>query len=402
MTKGYKILLIVYLVIYMGVCIYGGLVPSGINTYEHGSYFFTPKNDMTYSNSFVIPGCVYAKNNYERAYLVFDDGAEETLFEIQREQIMHEGKLVNQLSTYKQKVEMPNGEYQMYVRLYAGGETFEYPSIDVTVDENFKQRDFALFKTEHILTLLVLMLLMTAGLLIGRKSKKVQKISNLITVLGIMFFDIYIRVWIIMRGNFRATYDMFFHMCSLGAVLVIIMLLIKHSKTRVFIYNLMFIWGLGGALIAMVTPELSGYNFPSFYYIQFFLKHGLIVYGVLSATVFFGYRPDMKKFLKVMGITLLMAIVVYFINIAFKQLPPYEVGNYMSISYPPTGGSPIDLLAKIFGPAPYYMIGLTILAGIIYIALYCIVTVFDKISNMIKGNQVVSDNETANGIQQGN
>lgn len=46
--------------------------------------------------------------------------------------------------------------------------------------------------------------------------------------------------------------------------------------------------------------------------------------------------------------------------------PPYELGNYFIMGYPPPTGSIIDVFASIFGPAPRYLVGLEIMgAGVL-------------------------------------
>jgi uncharacterized membrane protein YwaF len=47
------------------------------------------------------------------------------------------------------------------------------------------------------------------------------------------------------------------------------------------------------------------------------------------------------------------------------------VGNYFIMGYPPPTGSVIDVFAAMFGPAPWYLAGLTLmgiaLLGVLYL-----------------------------------
>jgi hypothetical protein len=55
------------------------------------------------------------------------------------------------------------------------------------------------------------------------------------------------------------------------------------------------------------------------------------------------------------------------INRLFPLFPPYELGNYFIMGYPPPTGSIIDVFASVFGPAPRYLVGLEIM-GVVLLA----------------------------------
>ncbi len=172
------------------------------------------------------------------------------------------------------------------------------------------------------------------------------------------------------KGLLRASYDLILHMCDISGFLLPVLLFMKPGKVRVALFNLMFIWGLGGAVMALLTPEMGGYVFPSLYYFNFFIKHGMIVIGVLMAIFIDGLRPSLRKMPMAIGLSSIMVAVIYGLDRLAIFLPPYEPGNYMFLSYPPTGGSLIDLLVTIFGPSPYYIIGLVLVAVIVYTVLW--------------------------------
>jgi len=47
-------------------------------------------------------------------------------------------------------------------------------------------------------------------------------------------------------------------------------------------------------------------------------------------------------------------------------LPPYEVGNYFVLNYPPVTGSLVDLFVQLFGPSPWYFIGFELMALVVF------------------------------------
>ena len=69
--------------------------------------------------------------------------------------------------------------------------------------------------------------------------------------------------------------------------------------------------------------------------------------------------------------TIGMCLAMFGLNQLFRLIPPYEVGNYFMMGYPPPTGSVIDVFASMFGPAPRYLVGLAgmglVLLGILYL-----------------------------------
>ena len=132
----------------------------------------------------------------------------------------------------------------------------------------------------------------------------------------------------------------------------------------------MFIWGVAGAIMALLTPDLPGDAVISVKFFNFFIRHGSIAISVLLVTFIEGYRPKIKLLPQIIGITTVMALLVYGIDRLMVIFPPYDFGNYMFLVFPPLGGSPIDLVESIFGPSPYYIAGLVLLAVVVYLAFW--------------------------------
>lgn len=80
------------------------------------------------------------------------------------------------------------------------------------------------------------------------------------------------------------------HLCDLAAILTGIMLI----NRSYFFYELTYFWGFGGALQAMITPSITN-GFPHIDFFYYFIGHGLIIIGVIYATVLFKYRPVVKS-----------------------------------------------------------------------------------------------------------
>ena len=384
-SKSFKIIIFVYIAIFALACVLGAAIPAKGNSYERGATVYFPKDGGTVSEEFKINGSVYAKAGIKSAQLILDDGETRLTYDVSREEIVYKGETLLTLSTFKNSVEAAGGAYDIFIKLTdLKGTVTEFPAKRITVDSAAADSSFAMFGIQHIIPLAVIAALFCAVFILFKKRERSHVIFAYICSVLIMTGDIASRIWLISNGTFRASYDMALHMCDISGVMMPLFLFMKPGKLREKIYNLMFIWGLGGALMALLTPEMGGYAFPSYYYFNFFIKHSMIIFGVLAATIFYGMRPKIKYLGWVMIISTAIVAAVYGIDQIIRLLPPFEPGNYMFLSYPPTGGSLIDLLVDIFGPSPYYIIGLEIIGAVIYVILWLPFFVGSKISKARK------------------
>ncbi|MFC4321025.1 YwaF family protein [Litchfieldia salsa] len=145
-----------------------------------------------------------------------------------------------------------------------------------------------------------------------------------------------------------------FQLCSISLILSIVMLLWRNF----FLFEVTFFLGVGGALQAMLTPELV-YDFPHYRYFHFFLAHIAIILASFYMIWFEGYRPTMRSVWKAFVTLNILAVGVFFVN-------EMTGGNYMFLSRKPTNPSLIDLL----GPYPWYLLSLEVAALGIFCLLY--------------------------------
>jgi len=85
------------------------------------------------------------------------------------------------------------------------------------------------------------------------------------------------------------------HLCS---VLVWIGALGLVTK-KYSIYEFLYFMGIGGALQALLTPDVGIYGFPHYHYFQTFISHGLILTSTIYLTVIEGMRPTWKSIWRV-------------------------------------------------------------------------------------------------------
>lgn len=145
------------------------------------------------------------------------------------------------------------------------------------------------------------------------------------------------------------------HMCSVVVWLTIYMLLTNSYQ----LYEISYFLGIGGALQALLTPDITGYGFPHFRAFNSFLAHGLLVAVPVYMTLVEGYRPTWASFKRIFIWTNIYVICVFFLNLAIES-------NYLFIAYKPNFPSLLDLLA----PWPWYIIELEAVAFLIFLILY--------------------------------
>ncbi len=132
------------------------------------------------------------------------------------------------------------------------------------------------------------------------------------------------------------------HICGAGVYLSAALLAWRNDR----VYEVVYFWGLAGALQAVLTPELP-YDFPHLFFFSFFISHGMIFVGLSYATIAFRLRPTWGSIPRVFAITLIFAfLVVAPLNLVLDT-------NYMYLRGKPTTGSVLDL----FGPWPWYIAG---------------------------------------------
>ena len=122
------------------------------------------------------------------------------------------------------------------------------------------------------------------------------------------------------------------HMCDLSEIFLIIFLL---GGPKI-LYLCAFFWGLGGATMAILTPDISHHDLD---YIYFMIGHGMIVIGIMYATLALGNRPHAKDIITVSLITAFILLPnIYLINDLLG-----EPANFWYLQAKPDGASLMDM-----------------------------------------------------------
>ena len=197
--------------------------------------------------------------------------------------------------------------------------------------------DFELFGEQHTQSLIWSTIIIISICVVGNfLSNKSQSLAVKIIGVSLLVFEA-TKPFIYIYG-FDKPWETYLplHMCNFSAVLIGIFLLSKNRNQMFF--ELPFYWGVGGATMALVTPDLD-FAWPDIEYFMFFYGHGQILLGIFFALTVLKYRPRLENFLKMALITILLLIPMYFINILIGG-----EANYWYLMDRPAGESLMDLM----------------------------------------------------------
>ncbi|NBD22329.1 YwaF family protein [Paenibacillus glycinis] len=177
---------------------------------------------------------------------------------------------------------------------------------------------------------------------------------RMILLLGLVVPEAGLFYWYAVEGLWNVRYTLPLELCSITQLLAVAMLL---TRSRL-LYPIVFFAGIGGALQAMLTPDLI-YPFPHFRFFHFFIAHIAIILASLYMTWIERFRPTWKS----------IGAVMIFLNVLVIVVGGLDYGldaNYMFLRHKPEAASLLSLL----GPYPYYLAVEELIALAIFTLMY--------------------------------
>jgi hypothetical integral membrane protein (TIGR02206 family) len=127
---------------------------------------------------------------------------------------------------------------------------------------------------------------------------------------------------------------------------------------KAWAYALTYYWGLVLSTQALISPALTGPDFPSWPFLGFWSIHLLVVWAAIYLTWGRGMRPGWRSFRFVVAVTLAwVAVTLVFNSIAGT--------DYGFLNRKPTTPSLLDLM----GPWPWYLLVAGTLVVIVWAAM---------------------------------
>ena len=225
--------------------------------------------------------------------------------------------------------------------------------------------NFEMGTFEHFFTMAIISLIITALFLFRQPLTPYRRVIRLTVGWGLIFSRLSLDIWYIITDNWHITSSLPFELCSIATIMGGIMLITKNR----FLFEVFYFIAIGGAIQAIVTPDLY-FGFPQFRFLQFFIDHMLLVISPIILIIFYQFNITFKSLIKSFITLNGIALIVYIINHIISA-------NYMFLTEKPQGGSLLDFL----GPYPYYLISLEGVTFIIFLILF--LPFFIKNSNAV-------------------
>ncbi|MGG4182966.1 TIGR02206 family membrane protein [Paenibacillus jamilae] len=212
------------------------------------------------------------------------------------------------------------------------------PWFDANAPEGFEA-----FTPSHGLAILglivcALMLWLTRGWI--RSNKPISEGIRWLLITVLILSEVTLNIWYVMQHIWDVQTSLPLELCSVTLLLSILMLIFRSR----WLYPIILFAGIGGALQAVLTPNLA-YAFPHYRFIHFFIAHSAIILAALYMTWIEGLRPTWKSVGGVMFFLNGLALKVWIVDDALGA-------NYMFLAGKPSTPSILDFL----GPYPLYIV----------------------------------------------
>lgn len=206
---------------------------------------------------------------------------------------------------------------------------------------------FSLFSQSHLAYLFAWFALWVVVPFIGRRYlglKSQKKTAILLALITVVQEAIDYMNRIVVR-DLTIVMDLPIQFCHLAQIFSVILLFFKIP----LLFEVTYFWGLGGALQAMLTPDMNSFDSTLSLFL-FFMHHGLLILVIFWLVFVTGYRCRPWAAFRVLIFTNLAMIPVAVIDW-------YSNANYMYLRASPVSDSPF-----ISGDWPWYIMQMEVVA----------------------------------------
>jgi len=193
------------------------------------------------------------------------------------------------------------------------------------------------------------------------RSARLDRVVRWALAIGCVAYEAIEIPWRVASGMAPLRFSLPLHLCDVSILIAPVVLLAGNR----YAFEVLYFWGIGGALQALATPTLLS-GFPAPICIVFFLGHGLIISSALYATVAMRLRPTPWSILRVWLLTAAYVFLIIPVNAVLGT-------NYLYIITRPATVSLLDLL----GPSPWDLLALEALALGVFLLCYLPFLVLD-------------------------
>jgi hypothetical integral membrane protein (TIGR02206 family) len=269
-------------------------------------------------------------------------------------------------------VKLPSdGRWELWAEVHGSrGGTVRSESRTLDVRAGSPVREFRSWTVGHLVPLAIIVAASIGLALAARRTGSFDRFA-LVMTLCMWANELLYQLWFFFPARgWAAPTALMLQMCGLSLLLIPVMLFSEKPRPRQFLFDLLYFWGIGGAIQALIAPDIGTSGFPALRYFSFFISHGLIIASTALMAAAGGVRLTFRSFVRALVVTNLLLLPVYGIDQALRLIPPYDAGNYFVLGYPPPTGSMVDVFVEMFGPAPRYFVGLELMGIAVFLVLY--------------------------------
>lgn len=140
------------------------------------------------------------------------------------------------------------------------------------------------------------------------------------------------------------------HLCGVSVILAAVML----ASRSFLLFELTYFWAMGGAVQGLLTPDVEGFDFPTFRWGTTFFSHGFIVTANLFMVFVLGMRPTFASLARSMAVLNAWGVAM----LLFNRLTGANYGFLCRKPDQPT-------LFDVLGPWPWYLLSLEVVAWLL-------------------------------------
>ena len=191
------------------------------------------------------------------------------------------------LSFWRAEVTFPSdGAWQMGARaIGVDGTRVATAPRTVTVSPDARLREFRPWTPIHFAPLGLLLVAWVVLPLVVRRANDPRLNARVALALSLVLWvdEIIYQIYWFGVQAWSAPIHLLLQMCGISILLIPLMFYAPSDRARRFLFELLYFWGLGGALQALFAPDVGFHGFPEMKYFGYFISHGTIILSVLFA-----------------------------------------------------------------------------------------------------------------------
>ncbi len=198
-----------------------------------------------------------------------------------------------------------------------------------------------------------------------KENQRREKIFRYSIAIILLAGEILLQYWYITTNSWKIEYGLPLQLCDFSILMSIMMLILRSYR----IFEIVYFTGVGGALVAIISPELW-LGFPHFRFYHFFISHAVIILASLYMVWIWEFRPKLISLGKMLIFLNVFGAFVFGVNSLVDA-------NYMFISKPTYNNTFLNHL----GHYPWYLLSLEGITLSISFLLYLPFGIKNKLSS---------------------